>query len=131
MGPSCFVSRPRNISLSHTRVRGTSKFNVNLYWNATVKDTRQPYCNGTRRWRVGFIKYNSIEDRPTDFTKVAPSQWTNVHRRNTEFTFTEQFKNTSYYIFFVGHRPDKLDVRPGYFETLPSTLYFFGHQGVC
>lgn len=55
-----------------------------------------------------------------------------VPKRNTMFTFPSKYKftNTSYYIFFVGHRPEKLSpVVSDQAGIFSSALYFFGRQG--
>ena len=76
------------------------------------------------------MEYNSAEELERSDRSLIGLEgvtWENqpVTARNTNYTF-DQLKNTSYYIFYVGHRPRKLKNTSA--KRYSSSAKFFGRQ---
>ena len=125
-GQVCF--RPDAYNITAVSVVTNNQLSVTLYWNATVRSPSDlPVCNGSRRWRVGYLEYNSAQELESADRGLGDIRWETqpVTAINTNYTF-DQLINTSYYVFYVGHRSDKLNnSSPQPYSSMPQ---LFGQQ---
>ena len=129
--------RPDVFNISANSKKSNDHLVVHLYWNATTRvESDKSYCNGSRRWRVGYLRYDTAEavlSHDRDLVGYKGITWIDQPRVvawNTDYTFGRdegnELGNNSYYVFYVGHREDKLkDAISLKYGSIP---YFFGQQ---
>ena len=140
VAPPCYLPHARNITATRTNMS-----TVTLNWQITSKeDPNLSYCKRSKRWKVKVLKYSNIANAPGDYEvrqHDASIEWITVPRRDTTYSFTEDFSNDTYYSFQVEHNfssdddddedddeddEDDDEIQPLAFA---SYVYFFGKQG--
>ena len=127
----CFLPKALNIKASHTPLKnGTTTVSVTWRESTRPENNKNKYCDGGRRWRVGYMEFKSVDSTPENFETVKSPEfkWFKTPKRSTNYTIPDyKFSNTSYYIFMVGHRPERLSTKI-YPQNYSSHVYYFGKQ---
>ena len=123
----CYLPRAKNIT-AISQVFQNGSVAVRLTWQHSIKKNRTlKYCRGSKRWKVGVVKYPVI---PGDHeVSGKPVEWLIVPRRDTHFNFSVLLNSNTYYMFYVAHRMDRLEEETAKLRAsvFASHVYYFGN----
>ena len=126
----CYLPRAKNIT-AISQVFQNGSVAVRLTWQHSIKKNRTlKYCRGSKRWKVGVVKYPNISVIPGDHeVSGKPVEWLIVPRRDTHFNFSVLLNSNTYYMFYVAHRMDRLEEETAKLRAsvFASHVYYFGN----